>query len=64
MSFNKNEIQTNQKITPLKEDKQNDFFILQSKFLNFIKTYEEISEYEVKLEKLSIKDYEKIKEDM
>jgi hypothetical protein len=54
----------NFKSTPLIEDSQDQFVLLQNNFLEFIKLYDEISDYEKKLDTLTRKEYDKIKDDM
>ncbi len=55
----------NTKVIPLVEDTQQDqFSLLQNKFLQFVKYYDDIVEYEIKLNSLTRKEYDRIKDDM
>jgi hypothetical protein len=62
MSFNTNK---NVRTDPLiEDDSQDQFNELQNNFLQFIKLYDEITEYDLKLNNLSRKEYDKIKDEM
>jgi hypothetical protein len=61
MSFNKEETRTVPLITVNLQDQ---FKNLQMSYLEFMKTYEDLNNYDQKLLNISRKDYDKIKDDM
>ncbi len=61
MSFNKEETRTIPLIT---ENLQDQFKHLQMNYLEFMKTYEDLNNYDQKLLNITRKDYDKIKDDM
>jgi hypothetical protein len=64
MSFNKIQKDNLQNTPFIKENINDQFIQLQNKYIEFIKFYEEIAEYEKKLSGLDRKQYDKIKDDV
>ena len=62
MSFDSSKKKDNIRKIPLIEDNANDQFSqLQSRYIEFMKDFEQISEYEKKLDKMERKEYDQIK---
>jgi hypothetical protein len=65
MSFDSSKKKDNIRKIPLIEDNANDQFNqLQSRYIEFMRDFEEISEYEKKLNKMERKEYDQIKNHM
>lgn len=65
MSFDSSKRKDNSRKIPLIEENANSQFSqLQSRYIEFMKDYEEISNYEMKLNKMTRNEYEQIKNDM
>jgi hypothetical protein len=65
MSFDSSKKKDNIRKIPLIEDNANDQFNqLQSRYIEFMRDFEEICEYEKKLNKMERKEYEQIKNHM